>query len=143
MFDRNAKVMMVCLLAMLCAGEASGQARVTQAVLGLGTTEKYEIVNPTSEFKPDTPKIYCAWKVEGAKSGTPVRGVWIAVDVGSVAPPNYKIDEATFTPPIGSPDNGSFALSKPNTGFPPGKYRLEIYLDKTLAKTLSFTVKGK
>jgi hypothetical protein len=119
---------------------ASGQ-RITQAVLGTGATDKYEIVNPTTVFTPDTPKIYCAWKAEGVKAGTPVRGVWIAEDVGNVAPANYKIDEATLNVPLAT--EGTFSLSKPNNGFPVGKYRLEIYLGKDLAKTLQFTVKAK
>lgn len=117
------------------------QGRVTQAVLGTGATADMEIVNPATEFAPDIPKIYCAWKVEGVKGGTPVRGVWIADDVGKVAPPNYKIDEATVTLPI--INKGTFALSKPNKGFPVGKYRLEIYLGKDLAKSVPFTVKAK
>jgi hypothetical protein len=132
------------VLICLCAVIAFAQGRITQAVLGTGVTDKFEITGPTSEFKPDTPKIYCAWKVEGAKAGTPVRGVWIAEDVGKATPhPNYKIDEVTYNPPMGVATHGSFALNKPNTGFPVGKYRVELYLGGTLAKTLPFTVKAK
>ncbi|HEY6249261.1 MAG TPA: hypothetical protein VI685_04835 [Candidatus Angelobacter sp.] len=135
----------ICLGLFLCiqTGVAVGQGRITKAELGTGITDKYEIVNPTSQFTLETAKIYCAWKAEGLKSGTSVRGVWIAEDVGKVAPANYKIDEATFNPSIGSPNEGSFTLSKPNNGFPVGKYRLEIYLGKDLAKTVPFTVKAK
>ena len=121
---------------------AAGQARITNAQLGLGLTPQFNIVNPKTEFTPDTPKIYCAWKAEGLKSGTQLRGVWIAEDVGKVAPPNFKIDEASFTSP-GSIAQGSFALSKPNKGFPIGKYRLEIYVGSDLAKTVPFTIKAK
>jgi hypothetical protein len=120
---------------------AAAQGRITNAVLGTGASADYEIVNPTTEFRPDTSMIYCAWKVDGIKAGTPIRGVWIAEDVGSVAPPNYKIDEATVNLPI--IQKGTFSLSKPNAGFPVGKYRLEIYVADNLAKTLPFTVKAK
>jgi hypothetical protein len=132
-----------CLGLFLCAWPeiAAAQPRITKAVLGTGATAKYEIVNPTTEFAPDTPKIFCAWRAEGVKTGTPVRGVWIAEDVGKVAPPNYKVDETTLNLPFAN--EGTFALSKPNKGFPPGKYRLEIYLGKDLAKTLPFTVRAK
>jgi uncharacterized membrane protein len=44
---------------------------------------------------------------------------------------------------MGVATQGSFALNKPNTGFPVGKYRVELYLGGTLAKTLPFTVKAK
>jgi len=118
---------------------AAAEGRITKAVLGTGRTDKYEIVNPTTEFQPDTAQIVCVWKSEGVKPGTPVRGVWIAEDVGSVAPPNFKIDEASSALYV----EGSFYLSKPNKGFPVGKYRLEIYLGKELAKIVAFTVKAK
>lgn len=119
------------------------QGHITKADLGTGVTAKFQIINPTRQFGPDTPKIYCAWKIEGAKPATAVRGVWIAEDVGKAAPHNFKIDEATFTPPVGAPSYGSFALSKPNKGFPLGQYRLEIYLGSTLATTVPFTVKAR
>jgi len=121
---------------------AAGEGKITNAQLGTGVTANYEIVGPTTEFNPDTVKIYCAWKAEGLKSGTQVRGVWIAEDVGKAAPANYKIDQASFTSP-GSTAQGSFALSKPNKGFPIGKYRLEIYVGSDLAKTVPFTIKAK
>ncbi len=85
--------------------------------------------------------IYCAWTADGLKTGTPIRGVWIAEDVGKAAPPNYKIDEATISLAFGG--KGRFSLSKPNNGFPPGKYRLEIYLGKEIARTIPFTIKAK
>ena len=130
-------VLLLCLTPMLVLA----QGEVTQAQLGTGITPDFKITGATTQFAPDTPKIYCAWKVEGAKAGTAVRGVWIATDVGKVAPPNFKIDEATFRPPVGAPTVGEFALSKPNRGFPVGKYRLEIYLGDALVKTVPFTVK--
>lgn len=123
-------------------GTAAGQARITNAQLGLGVTPQFNIVNPSTEFTPDTAKIYCAWKAEGLKSGIQLRGVWIAEDVGRAAPANYKIDEASFTS-TGTSAQGSFSLSKPNKGFPVGKYRLEIYIGSDLTKTVPFVVKSK
>ena len=40
-------------------------------------------------------------------------------------------------------NEGYFSLSKPNNGFPVGKYRLEIYMGNDLLKTIIFTVKPK
>jgi len=59
-----------------------------------GKTDNYEIVDPATQFAPNTPAIFRIWRAEGVKLGAPMRGVWIAEDVGKVAPPNYKIDEA-------------------------------------------------
>ena len=139
MNHRITSVVAFCLVLALYPAIATGQGTISNAVLGTGVTAKFEIINPTNVFSPDTPMIYCAWKTQGLKAGTGVRGVWIAEDVGKAAPkPNFKIDEATFTPPMGVASAGSFALNKPNKGFPVGKYRLEIYLVSTLAITVSF-----
>jgi len=131
------------LLLCMQSAVAADQARISKAVLGTGATPTYEIINPGSEFAPDTAKIYCAWKAEGIAAHTQVRGAWIAEDVGTAAKPNFKIDEATFTSQTAGTAVGAFALNKPNRGFPVGKYRLEIYLGQTLAKTVPFTVKAK
>lgn len=133
---------LTCCVSLILAlqSTAFGQGRILKAEMGTGRTENYEIVNPTTEFARDTPKIFCVWKTDGVKIGTTVRGVWFAEDVGNVAPPNYKLDEAALNLPF---NEGSFTLSKPNRGWPPGKYRLEIYLGKDLAKTVPFTVRAK
>jgi hypothetical protein len=113
-------------------------ARITQAQMGTGKTDNYEIVNPRTSFTPSTPAIFCVWRADGVKLGSPMRGVWIAEDVGKVAPPNYKIDEAAAKALLAN--QGYFSLSKPNNGFPVGKYRLEIYMGNDLLKTVPFTV---
>jgi len=67
-----------------------------------------------------------------------LRGVWIDEDAGNVAPPDYKIDEASLT--VAVANQGNFSLSKPNKGFPVGKCRFEIYFGDKLLKTVPFTV---
>jgi hypothetical protein len=139
-----AVVLAACLgFGALAAGvAAAAEPRITEAVLGQDRKQlptSYEIVNPTTVFRPDAPRIVCVFKVEGAKVGTAMKGVWIAEDVGKRAPPNYRIDEASLALPF--IDTGSFSLSKPNKGWPAGSYRLEIYIGSTLAKTLKFTVR--
>jgi hypothetical protein len=123
---------------------AAGEPRITDAVLGQDRRQlptSYEIVNPTTVFRPDSPRIACVFKIEGAGIGTRVKSVWIAEDVGAKAPPNYKIDEKSLALPF--INSGSFTLSKPNKGWPVGSYRLEVYIGSTLAKTVKFTVKAK
>jgi hypothetical protein len=135
---------LACCLGMIFAAQPAATqsaGRITRAELGTGVTDQYEILKPATEFPPDTAKIFCVWKAEGILKGTSVRGVWIAVDVGNVAPPNYKIDEAEVHFPVMT--EGSVSLSKPTNGFPAGKYRLDLYIGKELAKTIPFTVKAR
>jgi hypothetical protein len=121
-----------------CGTASAVEPRITKAEMGTGKTENYDIVNPATTFPADTAMIYCTWKAEGVKVGDPARGVWIAEDVGAAAPPNYKIDEASLNLPFANA--GSFSVSKPTAGWPVGKYRLEIYLGKSLSKTVPFVI---
>lgn len=65
--------------------------------------------------------------------------MWIAEDVGSTAPRNTKIDEATIT---GDKDNfgEAFSLSKPKNNWPKGKYRVDVYVDDELEGSAKFQV---
>ncbi|MBI1788259.1 MAG: hypothetical protein HYR60_12005 [Acidobacteria bacterium] len=135
----TALLLMGALFALVLAG---AEPRVTGAVLCQDKVDKptgFEIVKPTTVFRPDSPQLMCVFKVEGATLGTIARGVWIAEDVGKAAPPNYKIDEKSLALPF--LNSGAFSLSKPNKGFPVGSYRLEIYFGDKLAKTLKFSVR--
>jgi len=117
-------------------------------------TDKLDEANPGEQkdvFTPDTKLIYLIWKSDQLKEGQALKSVWIADDTNNVAPPHYKIDEATFnlnkdfkdkmlsTLP-GSYWHGDFSLSKPNTGWPVGKYHVDIYLDNDPVKTINFTI---
>jgi hypothetical protein len=120
---------------------AAERAHLTEATLGTGATDKHVIIHPTTVFAPGTPMIYCAWKLRGVTSTTAVGAVWIAEDVGKAAPPNYRI--GTTSKDMPADGTGIFTLSKPNNGFPVGKYRLDIFLNRSLVKTIRFTVQAK
>ena len=96
---------------------------------------------PTDSFATTVPKLNAFFKSTGTVKGDKLRGVWIAEDVGDAAPANTKIDEASI---IADQDDyyGAFSLSKPDKGWPPGKYRVEIYLNDELVTTVKFTVEA-
>jgi uncharacterized RDD family membrane protein YckC len=118
---------------------AAGEGRVTRAELGTDRTPDFEIVNPSSEFYTDTPKIMCVWTVKGVDPSVPITVVWIVDDSGGAAPPNYKIMEKSLS---GAPE-GSFALTSPSNGWPAGKYHVEIYIGDKLAKQVPFSIKQR
>ena len=94
---------------------------------------------PKATFSTEMPKIYALWKGEALKMGDKIRAVWIAEDVGNVAPKSSKITEA-FVTAERSDDYGAFGLGRPIDGWPVGKYRLEIYVGDKLAEALKFTI---
>jgi hypothetical protein len=97
--------------------------------------------DPVTSFASDTPKLLAMFKTKGIQSGTKVRGVLIAIDVGDVAPANTKVLEKTLTLDEDT-DDGDFAFSKPTSGWPVGEYRVEIYVNDELATTVKFTIKA-
>lgn len=139
--SRRVVVCFVAVVLLALPTLARADATLTEAVLGTAMDKDYHIANPTTAFAQNTPAIHCAWTVEGLDGEVAVGSVWIAVDVGKVAPPNYKIDQSNKKFTGRGNLKGQFSLSKPNNGFPVGKYRVEIYVDNKLAKTIPFTVK--
>jgi hypothetical protein len=104
-----------------------------------GTVGKEAVGEPTTNFSSDTPKIYARWRGQRLRDQARIRVVWIAEDVGEVAPPGYTIDEATTT--ATAPDShGIFTLARPEEGWAPGAYRVEFYLDDALAETVKLKI---
>ena len=115
-------------------------ANITQAVLAKDIQgDTFEPVDPTSTFPPDQAVINLVVTVANAPSDTKVKTVWTAVDVGDAAPANTKLDEAEIT--MDDSGNAHFTLSSPSTGvWPVGKYKVEIYLNDKLERTLEYTI---
>ena len=89
----------------------------------------------------DSAAIYLSADVsDDVDSGSKITVTWVAVDTNGVAPPNYKIDEASFD--IGSLESHVDAsLSKPNAGFPVGKYEAVISVDGKVMETVPLSIK--
>ena len=130
---------------LLLAGVVAGcsfsisTANIAQAVLAKDVKgDTFEPVEPTSTFPTDQAVIHLVVTVANAPSDTKVKTVWTAVDVGDAAPANTKIDEAELA--MNTSGNAHFTLSAPNSGvWPAGKYKVEIYLNDKLDRTLKYT----
>ena len=115
-------------------------ANITQAVLAKDVKgDTFDPVDPTSTFPTDQSVINLVVTVANAPSETRVKTVWTAVAVGDAAPANTKIDEAEVT--MDSSGNAHFTLSLPANGaWPTGKYKVDVYLNDKLDRTLEYTV---
>jgi hypothetical protein len=93
----------------------------------------------TDKFGLNTPKIYARWQGHGLPDQAEIRVVWIAENIGDIAPRDYTIDEATTT--ATAPDShGIFTLSRPDQGWAPGDYRVEFYVDDALTETAKLKI---
>ena len=113
------------------AGDATVDAIVTAGPHGRELTA----------YTADAQKLYATFKTKGVANGDKIRGVWIADEVGEAAPAGTKIDEKTL-PMDGDTEDGEFSLSKPNKGWPLGKYHIEIYVNDHLATKVAFEIKA-
>ncbi|MCE5207275.1 MAG: hypothetical protein LLG42_03080 [Chloroflexi bacterium] len=93
-----------------------------------------EGTNRTEVFGQDEP-FYCIVQVANAPDDTSVKAVWYAVEVTDTEP-NLLIDEYSVTT-----GDGAIPFSLTNNGpWPTGTYKVEIYLNDELNKTIEFTV---
>jgi hypothetical protein len=119
---------------------AHADSSVTGVDLGTGATADNEIIGEATKFAPETADIFCILDFEGSDAIKAIKGVLIAVDVGDKAPPNFKVLEKVI--PFDGHNSGTakFDFSKPNAGWPVGKYKVDIYLNDKLAQSAPFTV---
>jgi hypothetical protein len=93
--------------------------------ISVGTTP---VSGSTGQFSTNAPKIYARWQGYGLRVGAKIRAVWIAENVPGAAPPEQPLDEAS-TISSSADAHGVFTLSRPDQGWIPGEYRVDIYLD--------------
>jgi hypothetical protein len=93
----------------------------------------------TTHFSADTPKIETFWKGHRLDAGDRVHAIWIAEDVGPVAPKASKVTEVSITA-YKSDEEGTFSLARPDEGWLVGNYRLEIYLNGKLTQIVRFSI---
>jgi hypothetical protein len=112
--------------------EAVAAARVTDVKLGRSLGADKRLTDETQEFRP-TDVIYAVVETQGAGSNTTLQARWTYED-GQV------VDESSRSISASGEDFTEFHISKPS-GWPKGKYNLQILLNGEPTETASFTVK--
>ena len=125
---------LVCADAVEAVAQSSGKKSL-HAFLAVGKESK-----PTTRFSADVSTIYAFWKGEALQVGDKIQGVWIAEDIGDAGPKESRIlagDAKVFK----ADEDGSFSLSRPRGRlWPVGKYRVDIYINGSLAELMKFTI---
>ena len=103
------------------------------------TMSKKEDGPAMASFNASDPAIYATNKGL-LKKGDKVRFVWIIEDGGKTINPNAKVSEYTGT--ANGLDNGKeFShLDKPASGWPLGKWRVDIYVNDVKTTSAKFTI---
>ncbi len=119
-------------LTMLACGFNFSTANISQAELA----KDPDGVESTTVFAQDE-NIYAVVELSNAPDDTTVKAVWTAVEADGLEP-NYLIGETSLTSGDGSLH---FDLTNENL-WPTGNYKVDLYLNEKLDRTLTFTVEG-
>jgi hypothetical protein len=120
-------------------------ARIADAKMAKGVSEKMEPIDPTSTFET-TDVVHCLVVLGNAPEKTKVKAVWTVVNAQGQKP-NDKLGE-TAVEGGGAKNVVDFTYEPPPAGLPVGDYKLDIYLnsqpgkEEQPTKSVAFSVKS-
>jgi hypothetical protein len=118
-------------LSILACGFSASTANISEATLSRDEAGN----EPTTTFSPgDT--FYLIVQLANAPDDTVVKASWTAVDVEG-ADPNTFIDESEITSGTGTI---TFNLTNSQGQWPAGSYKVDLYMNDELERTLEFSV---
>jgi len=134
MRDRRAFLSVLLVIAVLgfgilaCTG--GGEPSVDEAVTARSLDDEYKPVEETTEFYPDE-TFYCSAEVSNLEKGAKVKAEWFFGE--------EFLGEYTYTAEEGGSGYVGFNLT-PEETWPMGDYKVEVYLEEELARTVTFSV---
>ena len=132
----------LCLALLVAAAACHGNAanntpapgvRVTEVTLGRSVGGDKAITDRSDTFKPND-TIYASVATDGSAPSATIRAKW-SFETGQL------VDESTRTIAPNNRERTEFHISKPD-GWPPGKYKLEVFLNDQATETKNFDVRG-
>ena len=124
-------VIAILISAALACGGSISTANISSAKMAADSEGTQE----TTVFAPDQ-TFYCIVELANAPDDTKLKAVWTAVEVEGEEQ-NVLIDEAEIT----AEEGNVFTFDLTNNGlWPVGKYKVDLYLNDKLDRTLEFEV---
>ena len=97
-------------------------------------------VNIRDSFTGQVPEINVVIDIDDARKGMRIKCVWISVD--AISTPNYEIAAAESECYRNGEAKAHFTLTQPDKGWPPGNYKVAIYIDDQQAAIKTFSISG-
>jgi hypothetical protein len=133
---RALRWLLIALVAMVlqaCSTEPAGPPRLGTVLLSDAADAA-----PKSTFGTETAQIVVVAELLDLPADATVSSSWIAEET-AVVPPDYVIDESAVTVGAGM-NSATFSLSRPDAGWPTGRYRVDLLIDGVAAKSLPFSI---
>lgn len=129
----------VLIIPVLACEFSASTASISNAVMAEGTEgDNFDPVGVTETYAPDQGDFHAVVSISNAPSDTKLKVVWTAIDVGDAAEPNTKIEETEVM--VDGSRNIDFTLTPNQETWPAGTYKVDIYLNDKLDRTLNFSV---
>jgi len=140
MFHRTIKVIILSTFILSFLPSAVHATRIVSITTSKAVAEPGTIpINVTDQFSPDTPEIHNVLGLENVQAGTKIKADWIGINIADT--PNLNIGSLEVVLK-GTDKKAQFTLMKPETGWPVGKYKIDIYINGKLATVVPFSVAG-
>lgn len=104
----------------------------------LATAADASCVYPTSVLPAGGTELHAIFRLDPSEHFTTLAYTWLAVDVGTAAPPNSRV--AIGTLPLQQQRSGVFEQTGIRRGLPPGDYRIDVTADGKPWKSVPFKV---
>jgi len=138
-------LLILCLLVMastlfaVMAGCAT-QPPIERAVMCSKVSPSGEPATPSDTFAPDVSAIYCSVKLAKVSAESTVKAQWYVVNSDEASLKNSLIGQGTVA--AGSP-YVVLQFTRADQLLPRGDYKVDLYYDSALAKTVTFKVQGE
>jgi hypothetical protein len=99
-----------------------------------------EAVDVRSEFDSQTPEVHAVVNIKEVKAGDKLTASWMFLD--SAQTPNFLMDSSDVVFDRDGNATVHFMVSKPQTGWPLGKYKLDLYWEGAVIASAPFSVKA-
>ncbi len=141
MRHRRSHSRLVPVVLLFMASAAAHAASVTSITLCADVGgDGFVPVDVRETFGAETAIVHAVVLVEGVRAKCTLKGAWICID--GISTPDYEIDHAEVEVQGSRRGRatGHFSLSRPDKGWPPGRYRINVYLDDSLAGVKEFRI---
>ena len=128
--------MVVVIVMLMGAALACGGSFSSANISSAKTTADSEGAQETTVFAQDQ-TFYCIAELANAPEDTKLKAVWVAVEIEGEEP-NLEIDQTEMT--AGNSSVFTFNLSNDQL-WPTGRYKVDLYLNDMLDRTLEFEVR--